>query len=321
MPNDVWKCFFDWYGGGPEFLRKVIYNNDGKKNIELYPPMLYMMQTKEDGTPNDSSIIPYLFSNKSKIKEVTEIMKKKFQIGNEEVRIWYRLRATSHWKLAISKETTIEDNGLSYGDKLLLESKLKTGWPREKISKDEPQWDSNDKVDVYMELEKCWKEGKIVANKQKCFVLQVGNDSNITIPKNSTLIAPYRSHTGYSFASILSPDQIKNLSKEFKSLANLGNTYIIYTFNINRCYMNTILQCIVHTPLLKNYFHSGIYQNHINPKVIKDSKEVFADAVSEFFKEYIEKQDATASLRRLKNSIGKCIHQFQGYEQHDAQEV
>lgn len=82
--------------------------------------------------------------------------------------------------------------------------------------------------------------------------------------------------------------------------------------------MNAILQCIAHTPLLNNYFRSGIYQYHVNREK-KNSQEVFADVLAEFIKEYSE-NEATSSLKTLKSAIGKYIPQFQGYDQHDAQE-
>ena len=85
--------------------------------------------------------------------------------------------------------------------------------------------------------------------------------------------------------------------------------------------MNAILQCIVHTPLLKNYFISGIFLNHINKKAIVNSKGVLAEIIAEFFREYVNTNDPIASLRKVKNTIAKCIPQFQGYDQHDAQEV
>lgn len=116
----------EWYGGGPDFERILVYGVDGRKSVELYPPMFYAMMTKEDGTPNNSEIISCLASNRFKMGYVGEILKKKFSKEKEESRIWYRLMATSNWKQCLNKEDTVEDIGLSYGDKLLLEIKLKS---------------------------------------------------------------------------------------------------------------------------------------------------------------------------------------------------
>ncbi|MDR3547952.1 MAG: hypothetical protein P4M11_06775 [Candidatus Pacebacteria bacterium] len=45
------------------------------------------------------------------------------------------------------------------------------------------------------------------------------------VSKNSSSLAPYRTHTIHSIQSILTPDIRQKLVKEFKPLANLGNTY------------------------------------------------------------------------------------------------
>ena len=84
--------------------------------------------------------------------------------------------------------------------------------------------------------------------------------------------------------------------------------------------MNSILQCIVHTPLLRNYFITGIFQSHINKKS-PISKGIFSEVIAEFLKEYATLNDPISSLRKVKTAIGKYIPQFQGYDQHDAQEV
>jgi len=85
--------------------------------------------------------------------------------------------------------------------------------------------------------------------------------------------------------------------------------------------MNAILQCIVHTPLLKPYFTSGLFKQHISKKHASSSSDsLLADIVSEFLKEYGKVNDPIVSLRKIKNVIGKYLPQFQGYDQHDAQE-
>ena len=108
--------------------------------------------------------------------------------------------------------------------------------------------------------------------------------------------------------------------KVFKALPNLGNTYSPVINDI-RCYMNAVLQCFSHTPLLKYYFSSGAYQHHANDQILSSGKGYLAEVVADFVKEYAETMNVISSLRRLKMAIGRYIPQFQGYDQHDAQEV
>lgn len=83
--------------------------------------------------------------------------------------------------------------------------------------------------------------------------------------------------------------------------------------------MNAILQCVAHTPLLRNYYTSGLYHAHINKK--QTGSGILAEVIADFFREYERTSDPVDSLRKIKTAIGKYIPQFQGYDQHDAQEV
>ena len=85
--------------------------------------------------------------------------------------------------------------------------------------------------------------------------------------------------------------------------------------------MNAILQCVTHTPLLRNYFVSGLFRHHINKLATLSAKGILAEVVAEFIQEYEIANDPITTLRKIKTAIGKYIPQFQGYEQHDAQEV
>lgn len=62
-------------------------------------------------------------------------------------------------------------------------------------------------------------------NKQTNFQIKVEGGDIVFVSKNSSGIAPYRTHTVHSILSILTPEIRQKLVKEFKPLANLGNTY------------------------------------------------------------------------------------------------
>ena len=67
-----------------------------------------------------------------------------------------------------------------------------------------------------------------------------------------------RSLTTSASQSLLSGsrNEISSFSSSACGLNNLGNT----------CFMSSALQCFVHSPLLKEYFLSGKYKEHLNPK-------------------------------------------------------
>ena len=85
--------------------------------------------------------------------------------------------------------------------------------------------------------------------------------------------------------------------------------------------MNAILQCLTHTPLLTNYFHAGLYKHHANAQAIASPKGYFAELVADFFKAYTDGVEVPAALKKIKEGVAFYIPQFQGYDQHDAQEV
>lgn len=84
--------------------------------------------------------------------------------------------------------------------------------------------------------------------------------------------------------------------------------------------MNAILQCFIHTPLIQSYFTSGLFKNNISRNVERVRGKILADLVGSFSREYTALDDPIYSLRRLRVDVGKHLSQFQGYDQHDAQE-
>ena len=94
-------------------------------------------------------------------------------------------------------------------------------------------------------------------------------------------------------------------------LENLGNT----------CYMNSALQCLIHTDLLKDYFISGDYMNDINTEGEEALHGEFANAFGTLVTAMWEQQTRVIAPRRFKNELCMLNPQFQGYTQHDSQEL
>lgn len=122
IPNEVWKCFNDWYGGGPEFERSIFAGADGKPRVELYQPVLYGMIAGENGAPSES-ILTYVVSKKCTMEKLFGMMKASFSKETAECRMWYRYMVNSSWTLVANMESTVEELGLASGDKLILEAK------------------------------------------------------------------------------------------------------------------------------------------------------------------------------------------------------
>jgi len=226
IPNEAWQHLWEWYGGGPEFERLFVTGLDGKVKAELYPLVLYLMMAGDNGIPDTNCIVSCIVSKTTTMEKMESIAREKFGKEKHEVRLWYRYMVNGNWEIAKNLKKTVEEFGLSSGDKLMIETKILNIWPRDKIAKDETQWEVNDKIDVYLDSIKTWKEGIISESHSKHFAVKIcESNEQVFLPKNSLSVAPYRTHTTHSIQSMLTADLKQKLIIEFKPLANLGNTY------------------------------------------------------------------------------------------------
>lgn len=222
IPKNAWEHLYEWYGGGPEFERVLIAAAEGKRAVELYPPILYAKVANETST---YSYVPFVISKTSTIEQAIRIIKAKFCKSKEESRLWYRFNVVnSVWELADDPSKTIDEYGLNHGDKLILELKTIAGWARDKIPKEDLQWEPGERLDIYCQRTEMWKEGTIMENRKSEIVVQLEKYNMLTVQKTSSLVAPYRKHTVHSIQNVVTPDVRKKLDNEFKPLSNLGNT-------------------------------------------------------------------------------------------------
>jgi hypothetical protein len=113
------------------------------------------------------------------------------------------------------------------------------------------------------------------------------------------------------------------------------------SFSSNTCYLNSTIQCLSHTPILRDYFTSKAYLRDINTTNPLGHEgrlaQAFAVLVHNLWKRHdrqgIQKKvnpntasstpvDAPAlTPKTFKEAMGKFNESFQGSEQHDAQEL
>jgi len=94
-------------------------------------------------------------------------------------------------------------------------------------------------------------------------------------------------------------------------LQNLGNT----------CFMNSVLQCLANTEPLVKFFLTECFANHINERSTLGARGRLAIAFSELVNDMYEGESSYVAPWDVKNIIARRAHQFQGFAQHDSQEM
>ena len=95
------------------------------------------------------------------------------------------------------------------------------------------------------------------------------------------------------------------------SLENLGNT----------CYLNSALQCLAYTPLLRGYLVSGSYRRHRNVHNVLGSGGKLTDELADLMKVLWSAKCAVKVPAKLRGALVRYNSYFSGNEQHDAQEL
>lgn len=287
LPEGVWNKLYEWYGGGPILARKVINSglSQTELSVEVYPLRLQLHLMPK----GDRSTIR--ISKKETIAELHKKACEIFGLNAEQVSIWDYF---SHRKHALMKdmEKTLDDANIQMDQDILVEV-VDNSAGGVMNSHEEHGSASNGTL-------------AFVEPSQSNFSIAGGLSASKGSSRNGNLVQNVASVRQDGSTGVSTRGSTCGLI----GLLNLGNT----------CFMNSAIQCLVHTPEFAQYFREDYYQeiNRQNPLgMVGELALAFGDLLRKL---WVSGRTPVAP-RHFKSKLGRFAPQFTGYNQHDSQEL
>ncbi|PIA50657.1 hypothetical protein AQUCO_01200104v1 [Aquilegia coerulea] len=290
LPQEVWNQLYLWYGGGPTLVRKVI--NSGLSQTELAVEV-YLLRLQLLLMPKGERAYVRI-SKKETVKALHKKACEIFEFNLDQVCIWDYYGHRKH-ALMNDLDKTLDDANLQMDQDILVEILGDT------CLSSVQENGSAEKESTSILVERC-KSAAGGSSSAKAGVSRNGSSELGQIVGSPVGEA----ENNYGASGVSTRGSTGGLT----GLINLGNT----------CFMNSAIQCLVHTPEFARYFRED-YKPEINWQNPLGMVGELAIAFGELLRKLWAPGRTPINPRPFKAKLARFAPQFSGYNQHDSQEL